>query len=103
MIYVTLDVYKAEHYDYTKRKRRTVPHYEERLTRGPYLGLYRGYEGEVKGRKPDGLEEVVFEAAVGSGGYCDTCAYTYPSFQVSLPDPLYDVEVKHFEIVVREE
>src|SRR3990167_5153719 len=103
MIYVLLDVYKAEHYDYTKKKRKTVPHYEERLTRGPYLSLHRGYECEIKGKRPDGSEEVVFEAAVGSGGYRDTCAYTYPGFEVRLPAPLYDVEVKHFEIVVREE
>ena len=103
MIYVILDLYKAEQHNYSKRHRKLVPSYEERLTRGPYLSICRGYEGEIKGKKPDGTEEVVFEAAVGSGGYCDTCAYTYPSFQVSLPAPLYDVEVKHFEIVVRDE
>ena len=45
----------------------------------------------------------MFEAAVGSGGYCDTCDYSYPSFEVHLNAPHYDVEVKHFEIIEREE
>ena len=46
MIYVILDAHKNS--------------YEERIMKGPYVKLYRGYRGEIEGEKPDGEEEVVF-------------------------------------------
>ena len=94
-IYVILDVYKPSD-SWSKRKL-----YEKKITKGPYTKLFRGYGGEIHGLTPEGEEEKVFEATIGRGGYCDTCAYEYPDFGVSMGKPIYDVEVKHFEIEVR--
>ncbi|KKM84265.1 hypothetical protein LCGC14_1300980 [marine sediment metagenome] len=96
-IYVILDVYRPES-KYDKREL-----FEEKVTKGPYTKLYRGYQGDIMGLTPEGEVEKVFEATVGRGGYCDSCAYEYPDFGIHMPAPIYDAEVKHFEIVVREE
>ena len=96
VIYVILDVWKEDRY-------RRGDSFERRIEKGPYVRLYRGYQGDILGQLPDGTDEKVFEAAVGRGGYCDTCAYEYPDFGVDMPAPTHDAEVKHFEIVVREE
>jgi hypothetical protein len=93
VIYVVLDVYKGP----AKKP------YEEKITKGPYTKLFRGYAGEIHGLTPGGEDEKVFEATVGRGGSCDTCAYDYPDFGVDAPAPVYEAEVKHFEIEVREE
>ena len=94
-IYVILDVYKDK-----QRKKDII--IEERITKGPYTKLFRGYEGNIMGKTPDGEEEKIFEATVGRGGYCDTCAYEYPDFGIDMPAPVYEAEVKHFEIETRE-
>ena len=94
-IYVILDVYKpADRY----LKRDLL---EKKITKGPYTKLYRSYGGEIHGLTPSGDDEKVFEATIGRGGYCDTCEYEYPDFGVDMPEPIYEAEVKHFEIEVR--
>ena len=96
-IYVILDVYspKDQHY-----KRSLL---EEKVTKGPYTKLFRGYGGEIHGLTPNGEEEKVFEVTASRGGCCDTCAYEYPDFGVEWPEPYYSIKVKHFEIEIREE
>ncbi|KKL12527.1 hypothetical protein LCGC14_2534890 [marine sediment metagenome] len=96
-IYVILDVYRPA----DKHAKRDL--LEKKITKGPYTKLYRGYEGDIVGLTPDGETETVFEATVGRGGYCDTCAYDYPDFGVRMPESIYSAEVKHFEIEVRDD
>ncbi len=98
VIYVVLDVYYVE-----ERAESGEGPVEEKITKGPYARLFRGYEGEIHGMTPGGEDEHVFSATVGCGGYCDSCAYEYPDFGVDMPTPVFKAEVKHFEIVVREE
>jgi hypothetical protein len=97
MIYVILDVYSPAD------KYQKSPMVEEKVTKGQYVKLFRGQQGNIMGLRPDGEDEVAFEATVGRGGYCDTCAYEYPDFGVDWPAPVYAAEVKHFEIEVRGE
>ena len=87
MIHVRLHVYT--------HNRRSV--YEETIEKGPYVRLLRGYGGEINGETPDGDLETVFEATVGIGGSCSTCAYDYPDFGYT-DSKRGKLEVKDFEI-----
>lgn len=78
---------------------RRTPAEEKTVRLGPFTMLKRGYQGEIDGITADGETVKVFEASVGEGGYCETCAYSYPDFRyIDRDDGWKHWEVVHWEI-----
>lgn len=95
-IYVTLDI-NAEPDQYQK-----LAAHRGKIRLGPYSKLMRGYQGEIWGQKAgtNSLDdtEYVFEATVGNGGYCETCAYDYPDYSYSDRDQRVTNQYRRYEI-----
>ncbi len=96
MLYVHMDLYKANY----RRRNRGETIEEKKLTLGPFKRVMRGYQGELHGIAEDDSVTELFEATVGHGGYCETCAYDYPDFAYTdRSDGSYaSWEVKDFSI-----
>lgn len=75
---------------------------------GPYTEIKKGPYTDFIGVKPDGTEEDIFEVTVGEGGYCDTCAYNFPSIHIPSNNKQYgygdtDLNVVHFRFYYQED
>ena len=104
MIYVLLDLYWRNDEKLVRWGMAEERIVEKKMELGPFEKIIRGYGGEIMGIPAGGSSSdaiTVFEATVGQGGYCDTCAYNYPDFSFYDKELHLTFEVKNFEFVIR--